>query len=42
MKNIMFSTTRQWNIGDEFILFGVRNILENLLKTGGGGKFDNI
>lgn len=35
MKNIMFSTTRQWNIGDEFILFGVRNILENLLKTGG-------
>jgi polysaccharide pyruvyl transferase WcaK-like protein len=26
-KNIVFSTTRQWNPGDEIILFGVQNIL---------------
>jgi hypothetical protein len=26
MKNILFSTTRQWNPGDEFILFGIRRI----------------
>lgn len=30
MKNIVFSTTRQWNPGDEFILMGVRNILAAL------------
>ena len=25
--NILFSTTRSWNCGDDFILFGVRNLL---------------
>lgn len=29
MKNILFSTTRQWNPGDEFILMGCINILKN-------------
>lgn len=33
MKNILFNTTRQWNCGDEFILFGVRNILNQLIKN---------
>ncbi len=28
--NILFSTTRQWNCGDEFILFGVRRLLDSL------------
>ncbi|QBJ16070.1 polysaccharide pyruvyl transferase family protein [Agrobacterium sp. 33MFTa1.1] len=28
--NIIFSTTRQWNPGDEFILQGVRNVLKEL------------
>ncbi|MEJ7712218.1 MAG: hypothetical protein WKF84_20740 [Pyrinomonadaceae bacterium] len=28
--NILFSTTRQWNSGDEFILFGVRQLLHDL------------
>lgn len=28
--NILFSTTRQWNPGDEFILFGVRRLLDQL------------
>ncbi len=28
--NILFSTTRQWNCGDEFILFGVRRLLDDL------------
>lgn len=28
--NIVFSTTRQWNPGDEFILQGVRNVLKEL------------
>lgn len=28
--NVLFSTTRQWNPGDEFILFGVRRILGSL------------
>lgn len=31
MKNIMFSTTRQWNCGDEFILFGILNLMRSLL-----------
>lgn len=31
IKNIMFSSTRQWNCGDEFILFGVMNIFDRLL-----------
>ncbi len=26
MKNILFSTTRQWNPGDEFILHGIRRL----------------
>jgi len=30
MKDILFSSTRQWNPGDEFILFGIRNILEEM------------
>lgn len=30
MHNIIFSTTRQWNPGDEFILKGIRNILLSL------------
>jgi polysaccharide pyruvyl transferase WcaK-like protein len=37
MKNILFSTTRQWNPGDEFILFGTINILEKTHK-----KFNKI
>lgn len=28
--NILFSTTRQWNPGDEFILFGIVNLLKEL------------
>jgi hypothetical protein len=28
--NILFSTTRGWNSGDEFILFGVRRVLDDL------------
>lgn len=27
-KNYLFSTTRQWNPGDEFILFGLMNLLK--------------
>lgn len=38
MKNLLFSTTRQWNIGDEFILFGVRNILEEFYTSRGEKK----
>lgn len=38
MKNFLFSTTRQWNCGDEFILFGVRNILSEFL----GGGFNAL
>jgi len=29
-KNILFSTTRQWNPGDEFILMGVLNVLRSM------------
>lgn len=29
-KNILFSTTRQFNVGDEFILFGVLNVFSEL------------
>ena len=28
--NILFSTTRQWNPGDEFILKGIQNLLQEL------------
>ncbi|WP_031362691.1 polysaccharide pyruvyl transferase family protein [Caballeronia sordidicola] len=31
-KNIVFSTTRQWNPGDEIILLGVRKIFDELAK----------
>lgn len=31
MKNILYSTTRQWNPGDEFILFGVINIFDAVI-----------
>src|SRR5688572_5414453 len=30
MKNILFSTTRQWNPGDEFILHGIRRLFTQL------------
>lgn len=30
MKNIVFSSTKQWNPGDEFILLGVRQILAKI------------
>ena len=30
-KNVVYSTTRQWNPGDEFILHGCQNILSNLI-----------
>ena len=31
MKNVIYSTTRQWNPGDEFILMGVINILNEVI-----------
>jgi hypothetical protein len=30
MLNILFSSTKQWNVGDEFILFGIRHLLKEL------------
>ena len=36
-KNILFSTTRQWNPGDEFILLGIINLLEEVI-----GEFNPI
>ena len=33
MRDFIFSTTRQWNCGDEFILFGVINILKNSIGS---------
>jgi len=36
-KNILFSTTRQWNPGDEFILMGVINLLKDII-----GEFNSI
>ena len=30
--NILVSSTRQWNPGDEFILIGVRNLMEEIFK----------
>lgn len=32
MKNIICSTTRSWNCGDDFILFGVRNLLSHVFE----------
>lgn len=29
MLNVLFSTTRQWNVGDEFILFGAINLIKS-------------
>ncbi len=29
-KNILFSTTRQWNPGDEFILMGILNVMKSI------------
>ena len=37
MKNILFSTTRQWNPGDEFILLGTINLLKEVF-----GEFNPI
>ena len=31
MPNILFSTTRMWNCGDDFILFGVCDLVESIL-----------
>jgi len=36
-KNILFSTTRQWNPGDEFILLGIINLLKEII-----GEFNPI
>lgn len=32
MKNVIISSSRQWNCGDEFIRFGCRNLVENVLQ----------
>ncbi|MDR0292071.1 MAG: polysaccharide pyruvyl transferase family protein [Elusimicrobium sp.] len=37
IKNILFSATRQWNPGDEFILFGCENIIRSL-----GVEFNSV
>jgi len=37
MKNVVFSTTRQWNPGDEFILMGCINLLKEYM-----GEFNPI
>ncbi len=34
MLNILFSTTRQWNVGDEFILFGTINLMKSVFPEG--------
>ena len=31
IRNVLFSTTRQWNPGDEFILMGVLNVMRSLI-----------
>lgn len=31
MKTICYNTTRQWNCGDEFILFGIKRIFDKVL-----------
>ena len=30
--NILFSSTRQWNPGDEFIFFGIRHLFEEIIR----------
>ena len=32
VKNVIFSSTRQWNPGDEFIQFGCQNLISNLIN----------
>lgn len=32
MLNVLFSTTRQWNVGDEFILFGAINLIKSVFS----------
>ena len=32
LKNVVFSSTRQWNPGDEFIQFGCQNLMSNLIN----------
>lgn len=34
MKNILFSATRQWTVGDEFILFGAINLMKAVFPEG--------
>ena len=31
-ENVVFSSTRQWNPGDEFIQFGCQNLMSNLIN----------
>ena len=31
IPNLLFSTTRSWNCGDDFILFGVRNLVKDII-----------
>jgi len=31
--NILFSSTRQWNPGDEFIYFGIRRLFEDIIRN---------
>jgi hypothetical protein len=33
IPNIVHSTTRSWNCGDDFILFGVRRLVEAVLPA---------
>lgn len=37
IKNVVFSTTRQWNPGDEFILLGIINLLREVI-----GEFNPV
>lgn len=32
MKTVLYNTTRQWNCGDEFILFGVQNLISHFFE----------
>ena len=33
MKNIIYSATRQWNPGDEFILMGVESLIQEVFGS---------
>lgn len=37
IKNVVLSTTRQWNPGDEFILLGIINLLREVI-----GEFNPV